>query len=125
MTWIQRITFCHTWAQGGPPSGLLLRSRAKWRGNGTWLTCSRGNAPDLGRPRHGPYTEIGPELGLRVRAGDENRTRTISLGTKPERPLSPHPCYSCTSGPPRCPADAPEYGPIRTVCETSVRRGAR
>jgi hypothetical protein len=30
--------------------------------------------------------DCGPELGLRMRAGDENRTRTISLGTGPERP---------------------------------------
>jgi hypothetical protein len=66
-----------------------------------------------------------PDLGLCVRAGDENRTRTISLGTRPDRPLSAHACYSCMSGPLRCPADAPESGPVRTVCETSVRRGAR
>jgi hypothetical protein len=61
--------------------------------------------------------------GLHMRAGDENRTRTISLGTRPERPLSAPACYSCTSGPPRCPANAPESGPVRTVCETTVGSG--
>jgi hypothetical protein len=66
-----------------------------------------------------------PERALHGGAGDENRTRTISLGTRPERPLSALACYTCTSGPSRRPTDAPESGPVRTVCETSVRRRAR
>jgi hypothetical protein len=62
------------------------------------------------------------ELGLRGGAGDENRTRTISLGTRSGSLLSAPSCYSCTSGPVTRPAGATESGPVRTVCETNVIR---
>jgi hypothetical protein len=58
-------------------------------------------------------------------AGDENRTRTISLGTQREHSLGAAACYSRTSRPFTCPASALESGPVRTVCETSVRRSVR
>jgi hypothetical protein len=58
-------------------------------------------------------------------AGDGNRTRTISLGTKLGRPLSAAPCYSCMSDPRVCPMWAAESSPVRQVCETNVRENGR
>ena len=65
------------------------------------------------------------DLELYAGAGDGNRTRTISLGIKRERPLSAPRCYSCTSGPRKCPRGAPESCPVQQVCETNVRGNYR
>jgi hypothetical protein len=67
--------------------------------------------------------ERGADLAFYLGASDEDRTRTISLGTRPERPPSPPACYSCTSGPLARPPGTPQSGLVRTVCETNVRRG--
>ena len=82
------------------------------------------SAPSTARSRYCSGAALGKHRASCVfspGAGDGNRTRTISLGIKRERPMSASPSCSCTSGPRICPASAPESSAVRPVCETHVR----